>query len=398
MHQAPIHAIAAAQHADPYPYYATLRQGAALQFDPQLQLWLAPTTAVIRQLIAHPAARVRPATEAIPHHLATTTVADVFARLIRMTDGVTQQQHKIWLKQWLNGLTTTQIRQITVQCCHDLQTELADAYQLCTERLFQPGSMLNAESAPAAVLNEFIRRLPVTVMARLLGFSPLQASIATVAIADFIRCLLPGADPETIMAGEQACATLLAQLRQATAGTDWQLANLLGLLMQSYEATSGLIGNSLIALFRQQLLPITQTNPEFCFLLVNEVARFDPPVQNTRRFISADCEIAGIQLPQGSTVLLLLAAAGRDEQQYQDAEQFRLDRGTTENLTFSSGAHRCPGDVIACQIAAVAIEFLLKQSLPSLHWRYQNSTNARLPIFFHANQQHQRSSLQGVTS
>ncbi len=391
MNNVPLHAIAAAQHADPYPYYAMLRQGAALQYDPALKLWLASRAEVIRQLLTHPAAKVRPATAAVPPHLVATSVAEVFALLIRMTDGSTQQQHKAWLQQRLSRLTTTEVQQLSWQSVQQLQSTLADKYQLAADHLFSPDSKSGAEPAQATVLNEFIRLLPVTVVALLLNFSPCQAAIAAVAIADFIACLLPDADAGTISAGEQACATLLAQLRQTTTGADWQLANLLGLLMQSYEATSGLIGNSLIALFRQQLLPMAQTNPEFCLLLVHEVARFDPPVQNTRRFISADCEIAGVLLPQGSTVLLLLAAAGRDEQQYQNAEQFRLDRTTTENLTFSSGAHRCPGDWIACQIAAVAIDFLLKQNLPPLHWRYQNSANARLPIFFYANQQ------QGVT-
>lgn len=387
MNNDPYHAIAAVQHADPYPYYARLRQGAALQFDPELKLWLASRADVIRQLLTHPAAKVRPATAPVPPHLAATSISEVFALLIRMTDGNTQQQHKAWLQQRLSALTTSEVQQLTLQSAQQLQTTLADKYQRTAGHLFSPGTMPDAEPAPATVLNEFIRLLPVTVVARLLNFSPDQAALAAIAIADFIRAVLPDADPATIKAGDHACATLLAQLRQTTTGADWQLANLLGLLMQSYEATSGLIGNSLIALLRQQLMPTTQTNPEFCLLLVHEVARFDPPVQNTRRFISADCEIAGIQLPEGSTVLLLLAAAGRDEQQYQNAGQFRLDRATTENLAFSCGAHRCPGEWIACQIAAVAIEHLLKQQLPPMHWRYQNSANARLPVFFHSQQQ-----------
>ncbi len=172
------------------------------------------------------------------------------------------------------------------------------------------------------------------------------------------------------------------QLLKPPVDLPWQQANLLGLLMQSYEATAGLIGNSLVALTEQQLWSTLRADPQLCLPLVAEVARYDAPVQNTRRFIHTDCEIAGNALPAGSTVLLLLAAAGRAESIYPQPEQFRLDRPAQANLTFSSGAHQCPGQQLALQISAVAVEFLLTQQLPALQWRYRPSLNGRLCWFF----------------
>jgi cytochrome P450 len=254
--------------------------------------------------------------------------------------------------------------------------------------------------------------LPVTVMARLLGFPAAAALASAQQIAAYIGCLAPipatsdsapasqssnksasdaGKEASSntaspLQLGEQACHSLFHQLQ--TAHTEplapWQLANLFGLLMQSYEATAGLIGNSLVALTEQQLWPQLRAQPELSLALVAEVARFNAPVQNTRRFIHHDCTIAGVKLPAGSVVLLLLGSAGRDEMAYDQPDAFKLDRATAENLTFSTGAHRCPGQALAQHIAAVAVEFLLAQPLPAYSWQYRPSANGRLSYFYNA--------------
>lgn len=376
MNALPINAIAAVQHANPYPYYALLRQGADLTFDGTLNLWLAAKASVIRQVLVHPAAKVRPLSEAVPAYLVGSQVGQVFSQLIRMTDGAMQQQAKVWLMARLQGWTDGVVQQQTLLVISQLQNELAAEFQLPVAGLFWH----------SAVLNEFIKRLPMMVVASLLQFTPLQASQAAIAIAEFIRTLAPPTvgNLATVAAGHTACEGLLAQIQSINppAAFPWQRANLLGLLMQSYEATAGLIGNSLVALTEKQLWPTLRADPRLCLPLVAEVVRYDAPVQNTRRFIHADCEIAGIALPAGSTVLLLLAAAGRDESVYPQPEQFRLDRPQQTNLTFSSGAHQCPGQQLALQISAVAVEFLLSQTLPPLQWRYRPSLNGRLCWFF----------------
>jgi cytochrome P450 len=382
MTQFPTHAIAAVQHPNPYPYYAALRQGSDLQFDPELQLWLAAKAEVIRQVMAEPAAAVRPAHEAVPAHLQGNDLGKLFAQLIRMTDGAAQQQAKAWLQTQIHGWSQTEIREHTLLCIDELMTALALDYQQPTNELLRN----------TAALNDFIQRLPVTVMARLLGFPAAAALASAQQIAAFIRCLAP--DPATagsktassLQAGEQACHSLFSQLQ--TAHTEplapWQLANLFGLLMQSYEATAGLIGNSLVALTEQQLWPQLRAKPELSLALVAEVARFNAPVQNTRRFIHHDCTIAGVKLSAGSVVLLLLGSAGRDEAAYDQPDEFKLDRATAENLTFSTGAHRCPGQALAQHIAAVAVEFLLAQQLPAYSWQYRPSANGRLSYFCNA--------------
>jgi cytochrome P450 len=314
----------------------------------------------------------------VPAHLQGNDLGKLFAQLIRMTDGAAQQQAKAWLQTQIHGWSQTEIREHTLLCIDELMTTLALDYQ-------QPANELLRN---IRALNDFIQRLPVTVMARLLGFPAAAALASAQQIAAFIRCLAP--DPatagSTLQLGELACQSLFRQLQ--TAHTEplapWQLANLFGLLMQSYEATAGLIGNSLVALTEQQLWSHLRAQPELSLALVAEVARFNAPVQNTRRFIHHDCTIAGIKLPAGSVVLLLLGSAGRDEMAYDQPDVFKLDRATAENLTFSTGAHRCPGQALAMHIAAVAVEFLLAQQLPAYSWQYRPSANGRLSYFCNA--------------
>jgi hypothetical protein len=69
---------------------------------------------------------------------------------------------------------------------------------------------------------------------------------------------------------------------------------------------------------------------------------------------------------------------------YDQPDAFKLDRATAENLTFSTGAHRCPGQALAQHIAAVAVEFLLAQQLPAYSWQYRPSANGRLSYFCNA--------------
>ena len=91
------------------------------------------------------------------------------------------------------------------------------------------------------------------------------------------------------------------------------VANRIGLLIQSHDATAGLIGNTLVALERH---PDTRervaADPDLLPAVLLEVLRHDPPVQNTRRFVARDGVVAGQEMREGDAVLVLLAAANRD--------------------------------------------------------------------------------------
>lgn len=222
----------------------------------------------------------------------------------------------------------------------------------------------------AGRLNGFVWGLPVCTMARLLGFGNAELAAVAAWTGQFVACLSPLSTDEQLAHAHRAADALLAALRDlgrrtpgapglvadARAG-DWAdehalLANLLGLLSQTFEATAGLLGNCIVALLRG-------AGPEG---LVARTMRLDPAIHNTRRFAAADAAIGGATVRAGEAILLLLAP--------RDAEN-----------GFGHGRHACPGRALAQTIATQGVQALATQALPQLAWRYRASLNARLPHF-----------------
>ncbi|AWY38668.1 cytochrome P450 [Pseudomonas putida] len=366
--------LIAATHADPYPYYAQLRAEGGLTFHPDLNLWVASSARAVAAVLAHPDCHVRPAHEPVPKAIAGGMAGEVFGRLMRMNEGERQRCPRSAIEPGL-------------QLFAPLEVET-----LVAARLITPG----AEGLHAAMF-----RGPVCVVAALLGFSPAQGRIISELTADFVTCLSPLSTPQQLHAAHVAaeqlngyCLELLDDQiprtallsgicqRFAAQSPDSQTltANLVGLLSQTFEATAGLIGNSLLALKRQPALRKKSISIDD---LLDEVQRFDPSVQNTRRFVSAACEIEGVRLNPGDAILVLLASANRDPQLNDDPDSFLLKRPNRRSFTFGAGHHQCPGQKLALSIASASLARILavNPQLDGLRWHYRPSLNGRIPVF-----------------
>jgi cytochrome P450 len=170
--------------------------------------------------------------------------------------------------------------------------------------------------------------------------------------------------------------SLLAAVLAEAEAAGWRnshaiLANLVGLLSQTYEATAGLIGNSVVTLMRD---PAKAALP--AAVLVADVMRDDPPIQNTRRFAACDVQIGCARIAAGQAVLVLLAAASRH------AALQGAQHGAQQGYGYGRGAHACPGQALSQTIAAAALDVLLQEGPPTpMAWRYRPSVNARIPEF-----------------
>jgi cytochrome P450 len=242
-------------------------------------------------------------------------------------------------------------------------------------------------------LNDFAFRVTAEVVASLLGAEP--AALASIArwTDEFVRCLAPGAEPDDLERGKTAAGHLLDLGRSLTSGgglvaglahhghrdADAIVANAIGFLSQSYEATAGLVGNTLLALARHE--DLRRAVPA----VVLEVLRHDPPVQNTRRFVTADGEIAGVPLKAGDAILVVLAAANRDPAVNPDPDQFDVTRAAPQIFTFGVGSHACPGTMLSTTIAAAAVQQLIASGVKfddlADSATYRPSANTRIPLF-----------------
>ncbi|WP_281255325.1 cytochrome P450 [Cystobacter ferrugineus] len=132
------------------------------------------------------------------------------------------------------------------------------------------------------------------------------------------------------------------------------------LLVAGLETTVHLLGHSARILAEhpavlKQLRGDRSLIPQF----IEEVLRFEPPVQGTVRLCTQDVTLAGVSLPRGSPLLVLQGSALRDEHYCADADRFSLERKGPQNLAFGHGMHFCLGAALARVEARVALEALL---------------------------------------
>jgi cytochrome P450 len=371
---APLDPLDAVGHLDPYPYYAKLVAQQEIAFDPRLKLWVAASAASVKAVMAHADCRVRPPAEPVPGAIAGGAAGEIFGALVRMNDGARHAQPKLALQRALGAVPL----------------DLAQRRSGDIGRRLWQGD---------AGLGSWIFELPVSVVASLIGFPDAQLPALAAWMARFVACLSPlssaGQIAQAHAAAEELMASFKALLRQAAPQQDsllalvlaearevgWDdahalLANLVGLLSQTYEATAGLVGNSVIALARQP--EEERCEPADAATLVHAVSLLDPPIQNTRRFVARACEVDGVALEAGQAILLVLAAASRDPQ------------GKGHAFGFGHGPHACPGHALACAIASGAMEVVIARActspdgaafLQALRWRYRRSLNARMPEF-----------------
>ena len=217
---------------------------------------------------------------------------------------------------------------------------------------------------PAADRGQF-RRLAEALTAVLeVRFSEEQADTAHSAakeLADYFDSLiaLRRADPQDDL------VTALAAAHDAGGDrltADELLGNLALLLVAGFETTTNLIGNGLhLLLQRPEQQARLAADPGLAPGYVEEILRYDSPVQLTMRFAGAPAEIGGVWVPRGSELILLLGAANRDPERFADADVFDPDRPGNAPLSFGAGAHYCLGAPLARLEAQVALPALLRR-------------------------------------
>ncbi|RST45672.1 cytochrome P450 [Variovorax sp. DXTD-1] len=378
----PVDPVAAVTHADPYPFYETLRAGPPLAWNESLRLWIASRAEVIEALLMAPGAlRVRPVAEPVPRVIAGSPAGEVFGHLVRMNDGPAHAAHKPALQRALAGL--------------DLGAAHAAALQV-------------ARQVPEQSLSDTLFAMPIQAVAHLLGFAPEALPQVDLWMRDFVACLSPLSTEAQLQRASSAAGALMTRFEALAAGTPPRhgtllaavladsavgaplsralLANLVGLLSQTCDATAGLLGNSLVALLREPALRAIARTRNGLHAIVEETARHDPSVQNTRRFVAQPVTIAGVPLAPGDAVLLVLASANRDPAANAEPDRFMPVRAQRRMFGFGHGVHACPGQALACMLAAAGLEALLARrpdldALRERGWHYRPSVNARIPVF-----------------
>jgi pimeloyl-[acyl-carrier protein] synthase len=138
------------------------------------------------------------------------------------------------------------------------------------------------------------------------------------------------------------------------------------LLIAGHETTVNLIGNGTLALLKHpdQLARLRQ-EPQLVTSAVEELLRFDPPVQMTGRLLTDDVELSGQTIPKGEFVLPLLGAANHDPAQFTNPQDLDITRNPNPHVAFGRGIHFCLGAPLARVEGQIALGSLL-QRCPNL--------------------------------
>ncbi len=210
--------------------------------------------------------------------------------------------------------------------------------------------------------------LPVSVISEMLGVPQDDWPAIRSLVTDVVLSLEPSATTDELMRAEKAGVGLweyfaeLVAIRRAepqddllsglieardeedmlSEGEILAVANLL--FAAGAETTTNLIGNGLNALFNNPAeLDRLWSDPSLVPTAVDEILRYDSPVQLDGRVCLEDAEACGVQFMKGDRLLTLLGAANRDPDHFDDPERFDVGRQGEPVMSFASGIHYCLG-------------------------------------------------------
>jgi cytochrome P450 len=139
------------------------------------------------------------------------------------------------------------------------------------------------------------------------------------------------------------------------------------LLTAGHETTTNLIGKAVLALLRNPaVLDELRADPELLTSTVDELVRYDCPVQMVTRWAYRDDVLRGRDIHEGDTVVLVLGSANRDPLVFPAPDELRPRGRTSRHCGFGGGVHRCLGSALARAEAEIAIAVLF-ECLPGLH-------------------------------
>jgi cytochrome P450 len=240
-----------------------------------------------------------------------------------------------------------------------------------------------ARGGELEVIGDFAAPLPAIVIAELLGV-PAEDHRTFKQWSSELIALAPLADPARLGEVQQKLDRILdylrgiiAERRQAPrddlisamiaaqeerdALTDHELlatSNLL--LIAGHETTTNLIGNGLLALLRHPgELERLRAEPGLVRSAVEELLRFDSPVQATGRVATEDVELGGERVGKGALLLTVIGAANRDPEAFADPDRLDVGRGDNHHLSFGFGTHFCLGAPLARLEGEIAFRALL---------------------------------------
>jgi cytochrome P450 len=299
------------------------------------------------------------------------------------------REHPAWSTDGLlslNGADHARVRTLMArQFTHRRVQALKPAIATVTDALLDGMSERGGGGEEVDFMREFAFALPVAVIAQLIGVQHWDREELRVLARKLTAVLEPLADEDDPAAADVAAVDMagmfaaitadrraaprddlvsaLAAVAEREAGrlSEAELVeNLMLLLIAGFETTTNLLGNGLrIVLDDQVAADGLLSGAVLAADFVEEVLRYDAPVQQTGRRRRTPGVLRGVEIGADEQVVLMLGAANRDPRRFADPDAFRPRRPDAGPLSFGAGAHFCLGAALARLEGTVAFGKLL---------------------------------------
>jgi cytochrome P450 len=218
---------------------------------------------------------------------------------------------------------------------------------------------------PATDRHKFHRWSSAIVSSNATGWGMLAAIPRVVAFLRYLRQLV--ASRRAAPRDDLVSALVQAEEAGDRLSGDELLAMVFLLLVAGHETTVNLIGNGTLALLENpDQMEKLRNDPDLIKPAVEELLRYASPLETaTERYAREDVTIEGVRIPQGGLVYAALASANRDERQFPHPDTLDLAREPNRHLAFGLGVHFCLGAPLARLEGQIAINTLLRR-LPEL--------------------------------
>ena len=359
--------------ADPYPAFAALRAAGEVHWHPDLGLAVAVShaacSAVLRERAAGRLWRDKEPVDAfaafnlLHQNSLLENEPPRHTRLRRLISAAFGRGHTARLTPWVSSLASSLVGSLSAAI---------------------------TESGSADLLAHLAAPLPVEVIAELLGVPEADRPRLQPWSNAIVKMYEYDLDPALAAAAESASAEFVDYLRSLAAArakapgpdlisdlvavrdgsdkltTDELVGTAVLLLMAGHEATVNVIGNGVFALLRNrtQWTRLVE-DPSLVPTAVEELIRYDAPLQLFERTATAPVEVAGYRLEPGDKIAALLGAAARDPLVFPSPDRLDVGRSPNQHLGFGAGIHYCVGAPLARVEVAAALSALVTR-LPAL--------------------------------